>query len=72
MSSGFLFRLVQGALAGALGAAAVDLAAARKWKSFDEAQAYDWRLAAFRVGYGAITGMCSVVGLGGISGIVTG
>ena len=68
MSSDLLFRLVQGALTGVLAAAAVDVQAFRAWRSLDDAVAYDWRLAAFRWSQGAVLGVLSALGLGGLIG----
>lgn len=52
------------ALKGALVAAAVDFGAFKKWKSFDDALAYDWRLAAWRWFQGAVIGLVAGFGLG--------
>jgi len=72
MSSDLLFRLAQGALTGVLAAAAVDVQAFRAWRSMEEFAAYDWRLAAFRWGQGAVLGVLSALGLGGIGGLIAG
>jgi hypothetical protein len=49
-------RIVQGAVAGFLAAAAVDLHAFQTWKSLDEAHTYNWKLAIGRWIMGAATG----------------
>jgi hypothetical protein len=56
--------LVKGAIAGFLAAAAIDFQAFRTWKSFDDAHAYNWRLAAWRWLQGAVTGALVALGLG--------
>ena len=48
------------------GEAAFDLAAFRRWKSFDEAVSYDWGLAAWRWFQGAVVGIAMGFGLGGV------
>lgn len=55
--------IVKGAITGWLTAALVDYAAFRSWKSFDDAWAYDWKLAAFRWAQGLITGAITAAGL---------
>ena len=52
------------ALKGALVATAVDFGAFKKWKSFDDALAYDWRLAAVAMVQGAVIGLGRWQGLG--------
>lgn len=56
--------IVRGALAGVLAAAAVDFAAFRSWKSFNDALSYSWSTAAFRLLQGAVTGALTSLGLG--------
>ena len=60
------FPLVRAAVAGALAAAAIDFAAFRQWKSFDEITQYDWKLALFRWAQGAVIGAISALGLGSL------
>lgn len=55
--------VVKGALAGALGAAAVDIAAFRSWKSHEEALAYNWGIAIWRWFQGAALGALSAAGI---------
>ena len=47
---------VTGAVSGVVAAAAVDFAAFRSWKSFSEATAYRWGLAAWRWFQGFVGG----------------
>lgn len=54
------------ALRGLVPAAMIDLAAFRRWKSFDEAVSYDWGLAAWRWFQGAVVGIAMGFGLGGV------
>lgn len=56
--------VVKGAIAGALAAAAVDRQAFAAWKSFQDVREYDWGLALFRWGQGAVIGATSALGLG--------
>lgn len=56
--------LTQGALTGLLAAAAVDFAAFRNWKSFNDAASYSWGVAAFRWFQGAVVGLVTAAGLG--------
>lgn len=58
---------VAGALSGLAAAAVVDFGAFKTWKSFEEAAAYDWTLAAWRWGQGAITGLVAAFGIQGLS-----
>ena len=51
--------IVRGALAGLLAAAAVDFAAFRVWKSFQDARSYHWSLALWRWVQGAVIGAVS-------------
>lgn len=53
-------KLLTAAIAGAVAAAATDIAAFRSWKSFDDAVRYDWGLAAWRWFQGAIVGVLTV------------
>ena len=58
--------IVQGAISGALGAAAVDYQAFRAWRSFREATTYAWGMAAFRWVQGAVIGGVTAAGLGAV------
>jgi len=51
-------------IAGALAGAATDISAFRSWKSFEEARAYDWRIASWRWFQGAGMGLIAAAGLG--------
>ena len=62
ITAAFAFPFVRAAIAGALAAAAVDLAAFRAWHSFNEVLTYDWKLAAFRWAQGALVGAISAFG----------
>lgn len=55
---------VKGAIAGTLAAMAIDRQAFASWKSFDDVKKYDWGLALFRWGQGAVIGATSALGLG--------
>jgi hypothetical protein len=59
-------RLVAGTISGVIGAAAVDIAAFRKWKSFDDCVTYSWKTAFFRWGQGAFFGLVSTLGLNAV------
>ena len=56
--------ILKGAIGGALSAAAVDFAAFRSWKSFNDVHTYAWGLALFRWVQGAIIGAVTAAGLG--------
>ena len=58
---------VRGALTGALGAAAADLAAFKSWKSVNEALTYDWGVAGWRWFQGAVTGLLAAAGYEGLA-----
>ena len=60
--------VVRAALEGALVAAAIDYAAFRSWKSWQEAARYDWRTASFRWVQGAVYGAMTGLGLAGLTG----
>ena len=55
-----------GAVIGAVAAAGVDLQAFRTWKSFKDAEQYSWSVAAFRWVQGAVLGVVTAVGVGGL------
>lgn len=55
---------VVGFVKGMIVGGSVDLAAFRSWKSFDEAAAYDWHIAAWRVFQGGVVGLLVTLGLG--------
>lgn len=59
--------LVRAAITGFVSAAAVDFAAFRSWKNFDEAVQYDWKTAAFRWFQGVVVGVLTGLGLGAVS-----
>lgn len=54
--------LLAGLLSGFLTAAAVDYSAFRSWKSWDDAQRYDWKLASWRWFQGCATGVAVALG----------
>lgn len=53
-----------GAATGFVTAAAVDFAAFRSWKSWNEFVSFDWRIAMFRWLVGIVTGAVAGAGLG--------
>lgn len=59
--------IVQGAITGAIAAAAVDIAAFRAWKSFRDFVTYDWGIAAFRWFQGAVIGAIMATGVSSIA-----
>lgn len=59
---------VAGIITGVISAAAVDIAAFRSWKSFDDAANYSWSTAAWRWFQGAVLGLLSAAGLAGLAG----
>lgn len=56
--------LTQGAITGLIAAAAVDFAAFRNWKSFNDAASYSWGTAVFRWFQGAVVGLVAAAGIG--------
>lgn len=66
-----LIPVLKAALAGALVAASTDFLAFRKFKSLTEFKAYNWRVAAFRWGQGAVVGVLGYFGLGQMVDVVT-
>jgi len=60
--------IVQGAIAGAIAAASVDLSAFRAWKRWNDILSYDWRVATFRWFQGAVLGALGVAGVGAVLG----
>lgn len=59
-----LVPILKAALAGVLVAATQDIQSFRAWKSYEEARAYNWRLAAWRWAQGAVLGVLANYGLG--------
>ena len=59
--------VVRGALSGLVAAAIVDVHAFMRWRSVQEAIAFDWRTAALRWAQGAVGGALMAVGLGGLA-----
>lgn len=55
--------VIRSAAIGACSAAAVDYRAFLSWKSFDDAMAYDWNVAAWRWLQGAVIGATTGFGL---------
>jgi hypothetical protein len=55
-----------GALVGAVAAAGVDFQAFRSWKNFHDAEQYSWSTAIFRWIQGAVLGVVTAVGIGGL------
>lgn len=60
--------IVKGALAGLLGAAAVDFSAFRSWRTLDSALKYDWKVAGWRWLQGAVVGAVGATGYGAVVG----
>lgn len=58
-----ILPLLRAALSGVIVAAAVDFAAFRSWKSFQEARTYDWGVAAWRWFQGAVIGVLAYYGV---------
>ena len=61
-----LKKMLIGAGTGALAAAVVDLHAFLKWRSWQEAVAYNWSVASMRWAIGAVTGALSAAGLSSV------
>lgn len=61
--------IVQGAIAGAIAAASVDLSAFRAWKRWHDILTYDWRVATFRWFQGAVLGAFAAAGFGALLGV---
>lgn len=59
--------IVHGAITGAVSAAAIDLAAFRKWSSWHDATTYQWGLASWRWFQGALYGGLTAAGLSAFS-----
>ena len=59
--------IVKGAIAGMVTAAAVDFAAFRSWKSWQDALTYSWSLAAWRWFQGAVIGAVTAAGIGEVA-----
>jgi len=59
--------LARSVLAGVIAAAAIDIAAFRAWKSWDDATRYDWRTASFRWVQGAVIGLLAGLGLAAVA-----
>jgi len=58
--------IVNGAMAGFVSAALIDVAAFRKWSNVDEALAYQWKIALWRWAQGFVYGGLTAAGLGAI------
>lgn len=59
--------VTKGAVAGFVTAAAIDIAAFRKWQSFQEAREYSWGLAGWRWLQGTVYGALTALGMGVMS-----
>ena len=55
-----------GAVVGAISSAVVDFQAFRTWKTWHDADTYSWGVASFRWIQGAILGVVTAVGIGGL------
>lgn len=66
MMEGLQAAVLQGAVSGLLAAAAVDVAAFRAWKSFNELLSYDWKLASWRWVQGATLGAIGALTIGNL------
>lgn len=60
--------VVHAGITGLITAAASDLQAFRSWKSFDDAQQYNWKIAAWRWFQGTVLGALTGIGLTGLMG----
>jgi hypothetical protein len=58
--------LAHAALIGALSAGGIDFQAFRSWKSFHDAEQYNWSVALFRWLQGAGLGLITALGIGGL------
>jgi hypothetical protein len=58
--------LAHAALIGALTAASTDFQSFRSWKSFHDAEQYNWSVALFRWLQGAGLGLITAIGIGGL------
>ena len=56
-------KYLVGALTGLAAAVLVDLFSFRKWKSWDEAHTFDWRLALLRYAQGIVGGLLAAAGI---------
>ena len=61
--------IVQGAVTGAATAAAVDWAAFKAWKKWQDIVTYDWSVATFRWVQGAVVGAVTAAGFGALLGV---
>lgn len=55
--------IARGALSGFLAAILIDVNEFRKWKNWEEASAYDWRLASWRWVQGVVAGAIGSLGV---------
>ena len=58
---------VRGALSGLVAAAIVDVHAFLRWRSVQEATAFDWHTAVLRWAQGAVGGALTAAGLGALA-----
>lgn len=58
---------VHAAVAGVVTSAAMDFAAFRSWKKWQDAITYDWGLASFRWFQGALWGLLTAAGFAAVS-----
>lgn len=58
---------VRGALSGLVGALVIDYSEFRKWKNWEEASAYNWKLAAWRWFQGTVAGAVTELGFMAVS-----
>jgi hypothetical protein len=61
-------QVLAGAITGLLTAAEADFDAFRRWQSWGDAAAYDWKRATFRWCKGLVIGAASGLGLGAVFG----
>ena len=66
MADLMLYRAAKGAGVGVLVAARTDYHAFRAWKTWEEAAAYNWKVAGWRWFQGAVIGALTTLGLGAL------
>lgn len=59
--------IIQAVIAGIVAAAVEDIAAFRRFETFDEAKAYRWDVALWRWFRGGVVGLLTGLGIAGIS-----
>ena len=66
----FVNKLALGALNGFGAAVLIDYAELRKWKSWDDLAAYEWKVASWRWVQGALGGLIAAAGIAGIDAAI--